>query len=206
MLISSYIAILGSAAALVLAASIITPSSATITSLGPGSPITSSVTNGNSVTFAPTPATEILEVTDPDFKNDFSPQDPSNVAAGIATVFDVPTPTLSFDDEGPIKDPYDPTLTADYNYVAIHNGQGELIFFYNTLQSRFDLAGFGANLSNARFYECAASQSNCNVVPAPLIGHGLPVLLALGGVLFGTQLWGRGQKRRSLGIAFPHAA
>jgi hypothetical protein len=32
------------------------------------------------------------------------------------------------------------------------------------------------------------------VVPAPLIGRGLPVLLAVGGMLFGARLWGAQQK------------
>jgi hypothetical protein len=40
-----------------------------------------------------------------------------------------------------------------------------------------------------------------NAVPAPLIGSGLPVLLAVGGILFGAKLSARGKKRRSLGIA-----
>ena len=33
-------------------------------------------------------------------------------------------------------------------------------------------------------------------VPAPLIGHGLPVLLAVGGVLFGAKLWERRKRHR----------
>jgi hypothetical protein len=43
-------------------------------------------------------------------------------------------------------------------------------------------------------------------VPAPPLGHGLPVALAVGGLLLGFKLWERGQKRRSLGTAIPHAA
>src|SRR6202011_4930948 len=39
------------------------------------------------------------------------------------------------------------------------------------------------------------------VVPAPVIGHGLPVLLAVGGILFGAKLLGRSRQRRSLGTA-----
>jgi len=38
-----------------------------------------------------------------------------------------------------------------------------------------------------------------SVVPAPLIGRGLPVTLVLGGVLFGVKLLERSRKRRSLG-------
>jgi hypothetical protein len=44
------------------------------------------------------------------------------------------------------------------------------------------------------------------VVPAPLIGHGLPVVLAVGGILFGAQLSKRSKKRRSFGTAIPRAA
>jgi hypothetical protein len=44
------------------------------------------------------------------------------------------------------------------------------------------------------------------VVPAPLIGHGLPVLLAVGGILFGAKFLERGKKRRLLEATIPHAA
>jgi hypothetical protein len=43
-------------------------------------------------------------------------------------------------------------------------------------------------------------------VPAPAIGHGLPVVLAVGGVLFGAKLLERSRKRRLFGAAIPHAA
>jgi hypothetical protein len=36
-------------------------------------------------------------------------------------------------------------------------------------------------------------------VPAPVIGHGLPVLLAVGGIFFGAKLSERSRKRRLLG-------
>jgi hypothetical protein len=48
--------------------------------------------------------------------------------------------------------------------------------------------------------------SGLAAVPAPVIGHGLLVFLAVGGVLFGGKLLGRGKKRGSLGTAIPHAA
>jgi hypothetical protein len=43
-------------------------------------------------------------------------------------------------------------------------------------------------------------------VPAPPIGRGLPVLLAVGGMLFGAKILGCSTKRRSRGTAIPHAA
>jgi hypothetical protein len=37
--------------------------------------------------------------------------------------------------------------------------------------------------------------------PSPAIGHGLSVLLAVGGLLFGAKLFERSKRRHSLGIA-----
>jgi hypothetical protein len=48
--------------------------------------------------------------------------------------------------------------------------------------------------------------SGSQVVPAPSIGRGLPVFLAVGGMLSGARLLARSRKRRSLGTAIPHAA
>jgi hypothetical protein len=42
-------------------------------------------------------------------------------------------------------------------------------------------------------------------VPAPLIGHGLPVVLAVGGLLFGAKIWEQSKSRRSFGTAIPRA-
>ena len=49
----------------------------------------------------------------------------------------------------------------------------------------------------ARWHDASGSLTQV-AVPAPLIGHGLSALLAVGGVLFGAKLWERGRKRRSL--------
>jgi hypothetical protein len=45
--------------------------------------------------------------------------------------------------------------------------------------------------------------TNPVVVPAPVIGHGLPVLLAVAGIFLGAKLSQRSKKRRSLGTAMP---
>ena len=42
--------------------------------------------------------------------------------------------------------------------------------------------------------------------PAPLIGRGIPVVLAISGVLFGANLLGRSKKSRLLRTAIPHPA
>lgn len=52
----------------------------------------------------------------------------------------------------------------------------------------------------------AGVQGQVYETPAPLIGKGLPSLLAIGGVLFGINLMGRSRKRRLLTNAVPHPA
>jgi hypothetical protein len=47
---------------------------------------------------------------------------------------------------------------------------------------------------------------NLTAAPAPVIGHGLPGVLAIGSVLFGATLFQRRKKHRSLGIAIQHAS
>ena len=53
---------------------------------------------------------------------------------------------------------------------------------------------------NGKIVDNAANSGALGVagVPAPSIGHGLPVLLTLGAVLFGAHLLQRANKRRSL--------
>jgi hypothetical protein len=48
--------------------------------------------------------------------------------------------------------------------------------------------------------------TNTVTVPAPPIGRGLPVLLAVGGILFGAKLWERSKRRSPLETAASHAA
>ena len=51
----------------------------------------------------------------------------------------------------------------------------------------------------------AAFEFTVASVPAPPIGHGLPVLLAVGGMLFGGGLLQRGRKRSWLANVIPEA-
>jgi hypothetical protein len=50
------------------------------------------------------------------------------------------------------------------------------------------------------------THDHLSTVPAPVIGRGFPVLLAVGGILFGAKLLERSKKRRSLGNAVLNAA
>lgn len=148
---------------------------AAIVDLGTTSPITvSSVFNfSGPLTFSPSPATDIKEATDvttTDFKNDFSPQDPSNIAAGIKTVFGLSgltTLTLTLNDENPTKTSYSQTDAAGFNFVAIHNAQGELIFEYTTTQTTFNLSGYGDAFSNARFFSAKGGPFPVGSIPEP---------------------------------------
>jgi hypothetical protein len=120
------------------------------------------------------------------------------VAAGVGTLFSIPAPVLTANNES-LMNPFTESVPAGFDYVAIHNGSGEIVFAYNTIQTSFTLNNSDGALSNARFYEGVP-------VPAPLIGHGLPVLLAFGGLLFGAKLLEVSKKRPSLGTALPHTA
>jgi hypothetical protein len=90
-----------------------------------------------------------------------------------------------------------------------------------TVDASTNVPGFtNANLSEPAPNELAANFSGLSItageivlldavvspVPAPLIGSGFPVLLAVGGVLFGAKLLERGKKPGSLRTALPHAA
>jgi hypothetical protein len=67
----------------------------------------------------------------------------------------------------------------------------------------------GNGLTLEAIYDNAGGDISLEVVgtvpvPAPLIGGGVPVFLAVSGMLLGTKLLGRNKKRRSLG-AIPNA-
>lgn len=110
------------------------------------------------------------------------------------------------------------TTPADYNELSFSTGSqtitgadiaaivGSPPFSDSDLDVAVEITGLSAfttltasdNSSNAFEFDVAA--------PAPPIGRGLPVVLAVGGMLFGIRLWGRGKKRFSFGAGAPHAA
>jgi len=49
-------------------------------------------------------------------------------------------------------------------------------------------------------------ETSFTAVPAPPIGHGLPVVLAIAGILFGAKLWDRSKRRSPLETIASHAA
>ena len=185
MLTAKSLSILAGAA---LAVSVLAaPASADIISLGPASPIDSTITGIGDISFTPTPATEILQVTDPQYSTDFPNQDPTTtVLNGVATVFGVPAADLSLADNfETIGATFDETGLVAYRYAAIHNDTGELIFFYSTPETSFSYST-GAALSNIRFYSSTAA-----AVPEP------SSLALLGAALAGLGMFSR--RRRPAG-------
>jgi hypothetical protein len=136
---------------------------ATIVSPLPSSPISTSI-NGldGPLTFSPTPASAIKVVTGTDLNTLFPNQNPVTVGNGVETLFGLSSTalTLTLNDEHPSSSPYSITDPLGFNYVAIHQGQGELVFQYLTTQTTFSLSGY-TGISNLRFY------SGVGAVPEP---------------------------------------
>jgi hypothetical protein len=57
-----------------------------------------------------------------------------------------------------------------------------------------------------QFVSCSKIPTFTPFVPASLIGHGFPVILVVGGILFGARLVKRSKKRRPLRTAIRLAA
>jgi hypothetical protein len=127
---------------------------ATIVSPLPSSPFSTSI-NGltGPLTFSPTPASAIKVVTGTDFDTLFKPQNPTNVGDGVETLFGLSSTalTLTLNDESPSSSPYSHAVPLGFNYVAIHQAQGEVVFQYLTTQTTFSLSGY-TGISNLRFY------------------------------------------------------
>jgi hypothetical protein len=96
-------------------------------------------------------------------------------------------------------DPSDVFVLNSTNAVCGTIGGFNCAAMDNELHTTADLFGFNLNGS-------AGVTFTPVTVPAPPIGRGLPVLLAVGGILFGAKILERSKKRRSLGAAIPHVA
>jgi hypothetical protein len=97
------------------------------------------------------------------------------------------------------------------SYASINNGaSSHNAYVDGPATFTLDLTGVTSSttISNVQFSFGTTPDTSLPGVPAPgpAIGHGLPVLLAVGGLLFSAKLLERSNKRRSLGTTTPHAA
>ena len=157
--------------AAVLAGFACSSAQASIADLGTGSPVNTDLTGlAGPLTFSPAPATDIKEVVGKsDVSTYFPNQNPSTIATGIETLFGLApsvTLTLTLNDESPTSHSFSETGLSGYNFVAIHNGQGELIFEYTTAQTSFHLSGYSDAFSNARFFSATGGPFTA-AVPEP---------------------------------------
>lgn len=147
-------------------------------SVGPGSPLNLAGANGAiTVTFSPSPATEIYFSND---KDDFNPQDQDHIGSVIEDTFGLASGALVNGDKvdnagGGSSASF--TSTQAYEYLAVHFGKHELLFhFANSITAgtvfSITTEGRAAGLSNFRSY---------SVIPIPaavwLFGSGLLGLL-----------------------------
>jgi hypothetical protein len=103
------------------------------------------------------------------------------------------------------------TNTGAGNYFSVDNGTTNLHGYNNATMNGGDPQDWDAS-NPADSYDAFLSTNQATmitpvgiealnvlgwdtqVVPAPLIGHGLPVLMGFGVLLFGAKLWGRSKK------------
>jgi hypothetical protein len=94
--------------------------------------------------------------------------------------------------------------------LVISDSAGDLLDLFFATPTAGSLVGYtGGPISTdtevvnfspgARWDQASGSLTERVAVPAPLIGHGLSALLAVGGLLFGAKFLERTKKRRSLG-------
>jgi hypothetical protein len=105
------------------------------------------------------------------------------------------------------------TVAADCNGGSTPNFNDLHFTVTNATLAQLETANANGNFFVADIL-CGATQAGCtagltgpvdvNVIPAPPIGHGLPILLAVGGLLLGAKFLERSKKHR--GTAIPYAA
>jgi hypothetical protein len=172
---------------------------ATIVDLGNApSPINISGISGiASMTYAPSPDTDTKYTTDGDTMTIFPNQSGSTIASGVQTLFGLSTtPTLGPDFSSVAAGGQTFSVPGGFNFVAIHQDTGEVVFEYATTQFSFTVQGFdGANgtgsgvmLSNTQFL------SGAPAVPEP--STWAMMLLGLVGLGFAFR-----QSRRKVSFA-----
>lgn len=145
----------------------------------------------------------------------------------LNTTFNASTPSVGFcsGSSGPLCDMFQANKGAAGGAGAAEDFEGANLFscsatpctstsgsisaeFNNNppQQVTFTFSGYSIPAGGTFDIDFASWNDAAFAVPAPLIGHGLFVLLAVGGVLGGSRPWERSKKRRSLATAIQHAA
>jgi hypothetical protein len=146
---------------------------AAIIDLGTTSPLTLSGVPGlTTLVFSPSPDTDTKlanNVGTNDFANLFLPQNPTNVGAGVQTLFGLSTaPTFisSPGDAGPGTF----TATSPFNFAAVHQGTAEIAFFFATPQTSITFGPNTPQLSGINFYSLATAVPEPSTWGMMLIG------------------------------------
>jgi hypothetical protein len=119
-----------------------------------------------SMTYASSPATDIRFVSSPDTTTFFPNQMPATIASGVQSLFNLSTtPTLGLDFMNVAAGGQTFSVPAGFNFVAIHQDSGEVVFEYAMTQFSFTVQGFtgmdgtgtGVQLSNTQFLSTAGA-------------------------------------------------
>lgn len=128
------------------------PARADVINLGAGTTFDLSAMNAGTFTLSTLGLTAAYEVTGSDFTADFKPQSPSKVLGGVADVFGVAAGSLTTIGQMDGLSKSVSFTSPDYfNYVAIHNAQGEAIFYFAEPILSFAGSATGS-LSNLRAF------------------------------------------------------
>jgi hypothetical protein len=133
---------------------------AAIIDLGSTSPLTLSGVPGlTTLVFSPSPDTDTKlanNVGTNDFANLFLPQNPTNVGAGVQTLFGLGT-TPTFISSPGNAGPGTFTATSPFNFAAVHQGTAEIVFFFATPQTSISFGPNTPQLSGINFYSIGSA-------------------------------------------------
>jgi len=129
------------------------------------------------VTYQPNPATRIWY--SDDASADFNPQDALNIQ-GVIEVLSSDTLTNVFEYAEDGGETWSYTAGTEFNYMAVHFDNQQLVWYYDELQTAFDVQGLTFGFSNARAYVGECLQDCGGVDPRGVSEPGIVALLSMG--------------------------
>jgi hypothetical protein len=173
---------------------------ADVLDLGTSSPLTiTDIAGITSLAFSPTPDTDSKEADNnvtvagnPTFSGLFPNQNAATVQSGVASMFGIPTSSLTFIALGSGGNAGAGTFTpgSPFNFVAIHQDSGEIVLDFATAQSSITFGPSTPMLSDMNFF----SATSISAVPEPSTWAML--LLGFIGLAFAFR-----RKRQMIGLA-----